>query len=433
MKTIEEGLINRFREQVSPFIRSDDFYGNILIPSLIGNQKGRLRPIINRRPFFLYKEVALSSPEVILSLKRAECDILNPLAVSVLEYDFQETDDKILSFVESIFRFLIICGNDQDALDLVCNLAEKGLANQFLLRSVSLLYTLNQSLNIKNSFNDYIGDLNYESNQLLNWLTNGQESDFQLAGESISYSKLYFQTFQRHTNLQFLKLCVGDLSLAAQRVSTQKWLSYSFQSFCSSGQLFLAFQLGTKIESNVSSYFLEELFRISLANDRIRLYRKLQRNKVETVDQFRLSIFASLYGETRAKLVQKLLSVDRLVEVINILPTPEVYRRDLIEDFEELMLVEQLPDWFIENRRYLASYAGEDFRIRGLLAYYYSKTYKNRALELLITVTRPILLVYTFLKISENDTNQIFRKRIDYLRKVLERASNKGEVNYKEL
>ncbi|MBW7858153.1 MAG: hypothetical protein H3C43_07670 [Leptonema sp. (in: Bacteria)] len=422
---IPEGLLGRYIEHVAPFVRHDDFYGNILIPSPIGNQKGRFRPIINRRPFYLYKDVALSSPEVRLSLKRAEVDILNPLAISILEYDFHELGLLTIPVIEAIFRFLIICGNDQDAVNLVLNLAENGFATKFLLRSVGLLCEVNQNVKSGMILNDSI--LNFEPKRFLNWLSQGQENDYQLAGESEIHSKLYFRNFQYQYQLDFLKSTVGDLDLAIQRPSAQKWLSYTFQSLCSSGQLFIAFKLGwyfVKQPLSLGKYFFEELLLISLANDRIRLYLKIkkkQKNSTEPTEQFRLSLFGSLYGEVKVKLAQKLLSVNQIAEFVNILPAPEIYRRDSIEEFEELMLIDELPEWFLLSRRYLANYAGDDFRIRGLLATYYSRTDKARAIDLLRTVSRPLILVYTLLRISQNQLN---RKSIDYLRKMLEPSSN---------
>jgi len=447
--TALSAVLSLYAEHMAPFARHDDFYGNILLPSVIGNQKGRLRAIINRRPFFLYKAWALSTPESLVFLKRQEKELLLPLsdellenglkpictALSTLPASLTSSSLSLSSIVETIFRFLIVSMQDEQALRLAAMFGER--AGLFMRRSCVLLCMVDPTLRRSPIIDDWMDSFDGATLQDLHALVGEGEVLFRrLPGETSSGAALFFSLYENRsgaTILNELFHVVGSPAIALERRSMQSLILYVFEALLSSGRLFAAFRLYQALAKSGSDQRIvralaEQCLRIALLNDRISLYSRLAGDHDH---EHRLRYFQALYGTGRARFVDQLLrqsgcktgdSGEGWSGQSDVDTGSVPYQMRLYDNFEELLLKEEPAGELRAARKYIASFAGDDYRLRALLGRFYQEAEPETALRHYGASSYPSLRRYLAMRLHRKLGRPV-QKRDLRLRKMLESSS----------
>ncbi len=431
-------VLNSFADQLAPFVRQDDLYGNILLPSVIGNQKGCLRAIINRRPFFLYRGWALSTPESLAYLKRKEREILKPLARAVLDEGIDRLESCVSSLsgssvtlsstVEAIFRYLVVSMQDEEALRLAVMYGDR--AGLFLRRSAVLLCIVDPTLREQR-----VGQMvdqwmtSFDRHVLLDFMAlagEGRPEQLRLPGETAADARLFYSLYESHFDVSVLDEMLDSwapLEIALERRSVQSRLLYVFEALLSSGRLFAAFRLYLRLQNSGSDHRIvatlkEECLRVAMLNERIDLYRRLAKHDEEE-DRHRLHYFYMLYGPERARSLVYLLAGENGDGSWEDEVDPAASR--LYAAFEEFLLLEACAEELRSFRRYIATFAGDDYRLRALLGRLYQESEPETALYHYDASTHPSLRRFLAMRLAETIGHRP-QKRDLRLRKMLEAA-----------
>lgn len=454
--TALSAVLSLYAEHMAPFARHDDFYGNILLPSVIGNQKGRLRAIINRRPFFLYKAWALSTPESLVFLKRQEKELLLPLsdellenglkpictALSTLPASSPSSSLSLSSIVETIFRFLIVSMQDEQALRLAAMFGDR--AGLFLRRSSVLLCTVDPTLRRSSIIDDWMAAFDSETLHDLQALAGEGDVVYRrLPGETSSGAALFYSLFDNRSGsaiLSELYHVVGSPAVSLERRSMQSLILYVFEALLSSGRLFTAFRLYQALAKSGSDQRIvrsmaEQCMRVALLNDRISLYVRLASDDDAHDHHRRLRYVQALYGSVRARAVKQLLHHNGIDDgsttepgsagESDAVPDESLKQRQehgLYNNFEELLLDEKPSEELRAARRYIASFAGDDYRLRALLGRFYQESEPETALRHYNVSSYPSLRRYLAMRLGQRLGRPV-QKRDQRLRKMLESSS----------
>lgn len=454
--TALSAVLSRYAEYFAPFARHDDLYGDILLPSVIGNQNGRLRAIINRRPFFLYKAWALSTPESLLFLKRQEKELLLPLSDELLENGFKPISTalsalpaslsssslSLSSIVETIFRFLVVSMQDEQALRLAAMFGHR--AGLFLRRSSVLLCTVDPTLRRSPVIDDWMAAFDSEALHDLQALAGAGDVVYRrLPGETSSRAALFYSLFDNRSGSEILSELyhvVGSPAIALERRSMQSLVLYVFEALLSSGRLFAAFRLyqalaRSRSDQRIVRSMAEQCMRVALLNDRISLYIRLASDDDPHDHHRRQRYVQALYGAVRARAVQQLLhhyGIDDgsttepgMADEFDAVPDELMQQRQehgLYNNFEELLLDEKPAGELRAARRYIASFAGDDYRLRALLGRFYQESEPETALSHYNVSSYPSLRRYLAMCLGLRLGRPV-QKRDQRLRKMLESSS----------
>lgn len=386
-----DDLTARYSSELLPFLRQDEFYASILLPSLISNQKGVRRAILNRHASLLFKTWALSAPESALALKRKASEILPGLLTHALAdgSSLQAFTSFNRRLAESLFRFCIWSGKDVEALELARGLNEK--ASIFVRRGALLVQASNPRLMSLPGTTGRGTALPPDGRirELPALFAGDLPGGRSLPGESPSFSDLFFRLFESDDMPGLshrLEQVFGDVAGAAERRSTEAYLVWAVLAFASSGRLFRALRLAGRCRrgralNRTSAFFHEEALRWISAAERYGLYRKWQPAPDES-STWRGAESQFLYGVDHARRMAEVLNIEQQVVGFSPPPdSPEGLIRSCHERFEELLL--QPAPWLIEGAMFLLSYAGWDLRARILLSIIYARDAPEQALAYL--------------------------------------------------
>lgn len=454
--TALSAVLSLYAEHMAPFARHDDFYGNILLPSVIGNQKGRLRAIINRRPFFLYKAWALSTPESLVFLKRQEKELLLPLceellengpkpisvALSTLPASLPSSSLSLSSIVETVFRFLIVSMKDEQALRLAAIFGDR--AGLFMRRSSVLLCTVDPTLRRSPIVDDWMAAFDSETLHDLQALAGeGEVVHRRLPGETSLGAALFYSLFENRSGssiLYDLFHVAGAAAIALERRSMQSLILYVFEALLSSGRLFAAFRLYLALAKSGSDQRIvrsmgEQCMRVALLNDRIPLYMRLASDDAAHDHDRRLRYVRALYGSVRVRAIKQLLQHNGIDDgssaeqgpngESDAVPGESLEQRrmqSLYDNFEQLLLKEEPGDELRAARRSIASFAGDDYRLRALLGRFYQESEPDTALRHYDASSYPSLRRYLAMRLGQRLGRPV-QKRDQRLRKMLESSS----------
>ena len=429
-------LLRLFADRLAPFVRFDDDYSNILIPSVIRNQKGNYRPVINRRPQFLYKVVGLSTPESLLFLNRHEYELLKPLTEAVLSADVNEIFSiveaikqpslSVAGVVQAVFRYLVVSGQDQQAIEL----AVRQSHDVFLKRCCVLLALADPMIQRDAMIDVWLQEVFDQT------VYNGIESLF-IDGNQVAtlpmktkqMSKIYFSLFQSDQSLQsvdHLLLLYSPVSKLTDRTGVKNDIFFVFTSFLSSGRLFAAFQLYRQIVRLSASFDLvnamaEEFRRIALLNDCFGLYRRLEANAAD--ESFRLSYMTIRYGRSVSQRIARLLNEEYPFVDTADNQTIETTRYEVLHNnFEDIVMSDNPTDRLWQNRDILIHYSGDDLRLRTLLGLLYEQSDKEEALFHYNVSSYPLVRQFLAMRLRSS-LHLDAEKRDQNLRKMLASSS----------
>lgn len=443
-----DDLTARYSTELLPFLRQDDFYGSILLPSLVINQKGCRRAVVNRHATVLFKTWALSSPESALSLKRKATEVLPGLLQWALSGARSEAP--INSFErrlgEALFRFCIWSGRDAEALQLAGRLGAN--SSMFVRRASVLLQASHPSLRGVPALTVVHPDAT-RLDGLLGLFSGTLPAGRSIPGESPGLAEFYFRFFAAPTGASAdpglapvsgsgpgpiassswsgpIRAAFGDVASAVARRSTESYVVWAFLALGASGRLFSALQLARacrRAESlnRSSAFFHEEGLRWIGAAERYGLHRRWQPG-VDTESAWRVAESQYLYGPEHGRRMAEALGISQQPSGSAPPPdSPEGFIRSCHERFEELML--QPASWLREGARLLLSHAGWDLRARALLSLAYTEDEPTRALTYLEADRRTPLVLFRATQIRRRrqvGASRAARKREANLKKMLE-------------
>jgi hypothetical protein len=446
--------LSLYAEHIAPAVRQDDLYGNILLPSVICNQKGRLRAIINRRPYFLYRAWALSTPESLIYFKRQEKELLHPLSEAILKNGLKPIREalsalpssslSLSAIVEAVFRFLVVSMQDRQALQLAAMLEDS--AGLFLRRSSVILCLADPTMERPSVIREWINSIDSATLHDLRALLGGGDPLYRrLPGESAAGEELFYSLFENRSGSAILQALFQDVSrpvMALARRSMQIRTVYVFEALLSSGRLFAAFRLAQALalshpedgsEDRIVKSMKEQIMRVALLNDRISLYLRLASDDPQDHER-RLRYIAMVYGPYRARCIRQLLQHHGIETGMQPDDAGDVFQKiaeeyrlhNLYDRFEEFLLDKGLHTELRSARRFIASFAGDDFRLRTLLGHFYEDSDPETALRHYDVSLYPSLRCYLALRLRRQ-LGHPAKKRDLRLRKMLESSSVSGD------